>query len=180
MKINKKSKKIISIFTLMCLILAITPLTFSIPAEVQNRIQERKELIREQKELDMEARLQLRERKLEERLFIRGERLQFDVPPVIKEGRTLVPVRAISEGLDAEVTWDQDLKKITIVKGEDTIELFLDSITVMVNGVEKEIDVPAQMESNRTFVPIRFISEILGEKVVYDDETGDIDVGLDD
>jgi hypothetical protein len=41
--------------------LAIAPLTFSIPAEVQNRIQERKELIREQKELDMEARLQLRE-----------------------------------------------------------------------------------------------------------------------
>lgn len=102
----------------MCLILAIAPLTFSILAEVQNRIQERKELIREQKELDMEARLQLRERKLEERLFIRGERLHFDVP--------------------------------------------------------------AQLESNRTFVPIRFISEILGEKVVYDDETGDIDVGLEE
>jgi hypothetical protein len=41
-------------------------------------------------------------------------------------------------------------------------------------------DVPAQLESNRTFVPIRFISEILGVNVVYDDETGDIDVGLED
>ena len=80
----------------------------------------------------------------------------------------------------AEVTWDEDLKKVTIIKGDDTIELFLDSVTVILNGEEQEIDVPAQLFSNRTFVPIRFASEMLGESVEYDEETGDIDIGLEE
>ncbi|MBR3941744.1 MAG: copper amine oxidase N-terminal domain-containing protein, partial [Clostridia bacterium] len=39
-------------------------------------------------------------------VLFNGSPMQFDVPPVILNGRTMVPLRAIFEALDAEVSWD--------------------------------------------------------------------------
>ncbi|MFZ5649969.1 MAG: copper amine oxidase N-terminal domain-containing protein [Bacillota bacterium] len=102
---------------------------------------------------------------------VRGYELKFDVPPVIKEGRTLIPVRAIMNSLGAEVKWDGATKTVTVIRGEQTIVFVLDSRTVTVNGAEQQIDYPAQLISSRTFVPIRFIAETFGAKVSYDENS---------
>ena len=136
--------------------------------------------LEEQKQLTLEEKNRLRERELKDRIFVRGMNLKFDVPPVIKEGRTLVPVRAITEGLGAEVVWNEAKKTITITKGDKVIVLKMDSREITVNGEPYLLDVPAQMNENRTFVPLRFISEILGVKVDYNTLTGDIDLDDDE
>lgn len=107
---------------------------------------------------------------------VRGNELKFDVPPVIKEGRTLIPVRAIMNSLGAGVKWDAETKTVTITKGEQTIVLTLDSMAVQVNGQDQQIDYPARLISNRTFVPIRFIAETFGCKVAYDEESDTVTV----
>lgn len=127
--------------------------------------------------LTPEEKARLQARPPEERLKIRGMNLKFDVPPVIKYGRTLVPVRAISQGLGAEVDWDPETMMVTITRGDTVIELVLGDREMLVNGEVVTMDVPAQLISNRTFVPIRFIAAALGERVSYDEETGDIDIG---
>lgn len=119
----------------------------------------------------------LQARPLEERLRIGGTNLKFDIPPVIKYGRTLVPVRAISRGLGAQVAWDAQTMTVTITRGDTVVTLALGSREMLVNGQPVIMDVPAQLISNRTFVPIRFIAAALGERVNYDPETGDIDIG---
>ncbi|MBC7347561.1 MAG: hypothetical protein H5U00_08950 [Clostridia bacterium] len=119
----------------------------------------------------------LQARPLEERLRIGGMNLKFDIPPVIKYGRTLVPVRAISRGLGAQVAWDAQTMTVTITRGDTVVTLALGSREMLVNGEPVIMDVPAQLISNRTFVPIRFIAAALGERVNYDPETGDIDIG---
>ncbi|MCR4442098.1 MAG: copper amine oxidase N-terminal domain-containing protein [Peptococcaceae bacterium] len=116
-------------------------------------------------------------KKLEERIRVRGMSLKFDAPPVIKEGRTLVPVRAIMNGLGAEVKWDPETKTVTITRDDKTIVLNLVTGEVTVNEESVTIEVPAQLISNRTFVPLRFIAQTLGEKVEYDEQTGEIDIG---
>jgi hypothetical protein len=116
-------------------------------------------------------------KKLEERIRARGQYLKYDVPPVIKEGRTLIPVRAIMNGLGAKVDWDEEKKIATVTKDGQEIILKLDVNEVLVNGETVTIDMPAQLICNRTFVPLRFLSETLGEKVNYDKDTGEIDVG---
>jgi hypothetical protein len=116
-------------------------------------------------------------KKLEERIRVRGRYLKYDVPPVIKEGRTLIPVRAIMNGLGAKVDWDKEKKIVTVTRDEKVIILKLDSEEVLVNGKTVIIDCPARVMCNRTFVPLRFISQTLGEKVDYDEDTGEIDVG---
>lgn len=120
------------------------------------------------------------ERKLEERIKVKGQNIKFDVPPVIKEGRTLIPLRAITQGLGANVVYDDVNKQITITKDDITVVLTLGSVSLTVNDELRELDVPAQLISNRTFVPLRFLAEIFGEEVEYDEETGDINIGEDD
>ncbi|MGI6588097.1 MAG: copper amine oxidase N-terminal domain-containing protein [Peptococcia bacterium] len=116
-------------------------------------------------------------KKLEERIRVRGRYLKYDVPPVIKEGRTLIPVRAIMNGLGAKVDWDKEKKIVTIKQDKQEVIFKLDVNEVLVNGKTVTIDMPAQLICNRTFVPLRFLSETLGEKVNYDEDTGEIDVG---
>ncbi|MEW6662520.1 MAG: copper amine oxidase N-terminal domain-containing protein [Bacillota bacterium] len=130
----------------------------------------------ERVQLRKEEKAALRARPLQDRIWVRGMNMKFDVPPVIKDGRTLIPVRAISEGLGAQVQWDAENRKVTITKGEVVVVLYLDSKTVEVNGQTVTLEVPAQSINSRTFVPLRFVSEALGVKVKYDDETGDIEI----
>lgn len=95
---------------------------------------------------------------------------KFDTPPVIKEGRTLIPVRAISEAMGADVTWNAEEKIVTITKDDKVIEFNLIENKVIVDEAEVTIDVPAEVMNNRTMVPLRFIAEQLGLNVEYDEE----------
>ncbi len=101
------------------------------------------------------------------KVFCDGNELKPDVPPVIKEGRTLIPVRAIAEALGATVQWDEKERAVIITKGDITIQIQVDSRVMVVNGKRMELDVPAKNISNRVFVPLRFISQALQAKVDY-------------
>lgn len=102
--------------------------------------------------------------------------LKFDTPPVIKGSRMLIPVRAIVEGFGAEVSWDQDTQTVTIVKDDKEIVLTLGNYTVLVNGEEYEIDVPAQLLCNRTYVPLRFLIQNFGLNIKWDEDTQTVDI----
>jgi hypothetical protein len=107
------------------------------------------------------------------KVIVDGKEPTFDVKPTIKEGRTLVPLRAIATALNAtNISWDQNTRKITIVKGDKTIELIIGDNKPKVNGQEIIIDVPAQIVEGRTLVPARFVSEALDAAVSFDTETG--------
>ncbi|MDP3386076.1 MAG: stalk domain-containing protein [Eubacteriales bacterium] len=101
-------------------------------------------------------------------------KFKFDTPPVIKMNRTLIPVRAITEGFGAEVEWLDGV--VTITKDDITIELHLDSNIAIVNGEEVEIDSQASIKNNRMYVPLRFISETFGLEVTWEPETQTIEI----
>ena len=98
---------------------------------------------------------------------IDGNVLQSDVPPTVEQGTTLVPMRVIFETLGAKVDYDNAAKRITAVKDETTITLTLNQKAAYINGQVKPLPVPAKAVNGRTLVPLRFISEALGEDVKY-------------
>lgn len=108
---------------------------------------------------------------------VRGKDLVSELPPVIKDGRTLIPVRAVTMGLGAAVDWDVDERKITIAKDNISIVLYADEYVFYVNGVKKELDVPAQLISNRTFVPLRFLAIALNIHIHYDEDNNEVIIG---
>ncbi len=88
-------------------------------------------------------------------------------PPYLKNGRTMVPIRMVSEQLGIGVTWNQKDKKITLKDGKTIVALTLDKDYALINGKNIKIDAPPQINKNTTFVPLRFVSENLGLNVTY-------------
>ena len=104
-------------------------------------------------------------------LTLNNNVIATDTAPVIIDGRTLVPVRAIFENLGAEVGWDNATKTVTATTAEQKIILTLNSATAYVDDVQKTLDVPAQSINGRTMVPVRFVAESLGCEVLWDADT---------
>jgi len=107
---------------------------------------------------------------------INNRLLSLDVPPVIQQGRTLVPFRAIGEALGAAVNWDSQTQKVTLSLEETTVILRIAENTAYVNGQPVSLDVPARIKEGRTMVPLRFISEALGASVTWDEATRWVDI----
>lgn len=100
-----------------------------------------------------------------------GEAKTNDVAPIIRKDRTMLPARFVAEALGAEVSWDEAARKVTIVSADKatTIVITIDSDKAMVNDKEVKLDSAAFIENDRTYTPIRFISESLGAKVAWDE-----------
>lgn len=104
-------------------------------------------------------------------LYADGGALQTDVPPTILNGRTLVPLRAIFEALDADVTWDNATQTASAQKAGTSVQVAIDNTTAYVNGRAQTLDVPAKLIGGRTMVPARFVSESLDARVLWDGNT---------
>lgn len=105
-------------------------------------------------------------------VHVSGKMVKFDSQPVSKDGRILVPLRAIFEALDAEVKWDGATQTITAVKDGKTLTLVMNKAEAKVNDGTAtnmiKLDVPASMQNGRTYVPLRFIGEAFGNKVDFE------------
>jgi len=102
------------------------------------------------------------------RVTVDGRELTMDVPPTVRNGRALVPMRAIFEALGARVSWEAQTKKITGTRGTTVITLYIGRTSAIVNGRTVPLDVPPLIINGRTLVPTRFIAENLGAQVVWD------------
>lgn len=106
-------------------------------------------------------------------LYIDGKEIACDVAPIIRNDRTLVPVRAVFEAFGADCTWNDSEKSVSI-SGNKKILLYIDSKTAYVDGVKKSLDTAPIILNDRTLVPIRFISETLNYTVEWDDSTQNV------
>ena len=102
---------------------------------------------------------------------IDGNYVDFDQSPVIIDGRTLVPLRAIFEVLGATVEWNGDTKTVTSKKGSTSISLSIDSNTMYKNGKAVTLDVPSQLINDSTLVPVRAIAEAFNCNVNWNNDT---------
>jgi len=105
----------------------------------------------------------------------------LDSPPVIKNNRTLLPIRAIIEALGGTVGWDGTEKKVTVFLGSNTIELWIGKSLAKVNGIDTPIDsanlkVVPEIINGRTMLPLRFVTENLGCDVQWDGPTQTITI----
>lgn len=89
----------------------------------------------------------------------------------VSSGRTMIPIRFIAETMGCEVTWMAAARLVYINRSSTEISLKINSTTAIVNGVEMIFDSKAIIQNDRTFVPLRFVSEALGAKVEWIDST---------
>jgi len=103
-----------------------------------------------------------------------GKTIDFpDVRPFIdtQSNRTMIPVRFVAENLGCKVDWNGDLRVVYIQKNDTLIELKIGVLEAIVGGKVISLDTKAVIKENRTFVPLRFVSEALGAFVEWNGDT---------
>jgi len=107
---------------------------------------------------------------------INGKETEFDIPPVIKNGRTLIPLRAVMEKFGVQVEYDRATNTVIMKKDDKEVKIVFEGLEgkIYVNGKEVKLDVPALVISNRTYVPLRFLMEVFGKKIWTDGSKIDI------
>lgn len=109
---------------------------------------------------------------IDKKELLAGDRkLQLDQAPVIKNRTTLIPVYFIEEALGGIVRWDNDERKVTLIKDGNIVELWIDNPNVIVNGARVTSPAAPVIMSQRTMVPLRIISEAFGWNVTWEGDT---------
>lgn len=112
-------------------------------------------------------------------VLINEESLKTEFSPYIKEGRTFVPIREITEKLGADVKWDGKDESIKITLNGDVINMQIDNPNVTVNDKEIALDKAQAPQlalynkprrETKTMVPLRFISETFGYNVDWNND----------
>ena len=111
-------------------------------------------------------------------ITIDGKQKVMDVAPYIEPstGRTLVPIRFISEAFGADVEWEPEFKVVTIKLNDTVIKLQVGNSIATVNGNKVQLDQPPVIKDNRTMVPLRFISEAFGATVEWFPDTREVKI----
>lgn len=108
------------------------------------------------------------------KIVVNGKEIKPETPAYIESGRTMVPLRFISEALGEKVEWKADTR--TVIIGDDKASLIIDSKEIKSKDKTIQIDSPAVIKDSRTFVPLRAISEILGAKVDWKASTRTVEI----
>lgn len=114
-------------------------------------------------------------------LYINGSILSSENLPIIKNDRTLLPLRILATSLgypnnDSHIIWNEFTKTVTLKNESKTIILRIGSRNIYVNNDLNIIDVEPIIFNNRTYVPVRFIAEVLNKNVYWDNITKTIHI----
>ncbi|MCQ6559259.1 stage II sporulation protein P [Paenibacillus mendelii] len=114
------------------------------------------------------------------KLYLNGQELTSTIPPRVIKQTTMVPIRIISEGLGAPVSWDKAEQTVNITQQQTVLVLDISNSQAYVNGQAEKLDQPPTVEKGTTLLPIRFVSERLGVTVIWDAPTNSVHLWKDD
>ncbi|ATP39043.1 hypothetical protein CSE16_02825 [Solibacillus sp. R5-41] len=113
-------------------------------------------------------------------IIINGEVVLFKDPILNESGHLLLPMRDFYEAIGATVSWDQAKKMASSVRNNQTIDLTINSKTALVNGNKVQVSVAPIVHKDRTYIPMRFVSENSDGRVFWDEEQQVVEVILND
>lgn len=104
-------------------------------------------------------------------VMVEGKKLALDTPPMIVEGRILVPFRELLESMGVAVAWEEASRTVLAETGNTSVRLPIGRPQAFVNGQGVKLDVPALIVNGRTLVPLRFLGEAFGREVAWNSDT---------
>jgi hypothetical protein len=86
---------------------------------------------------------------------------------IVKNGTVLVPLRSLFEQTGATVSFDGSTKTVDVAKPGADVKVTVGKPWVVVNGEERPLDVPPEIDNGFVFVPLRVLSEGMGAYVQW-------------
>ena len=109
-------------------------------------------------------------------IYVHDKIVKSDVAPFIKNDRTMVPLRVISENLGYHVKWNQEKQEVRVSNKNAEVKLYIGKKEAMKNDQKEVLEVAPVMKKDRTFVPLRYIAETFNQVVIWDSETGNVHI----
>ncbi|MCX6097436.1 MAG: stalk domain-containing protein [Caldiserica bacterium] len=108
-------------------------------------------------------------------MHVNGRPVVLEAAPIILNSRTLLPIRAVLEAVGGTIAWEASTRKVTIVRQDKTLELWIGRNVAQLNGQSVTIDSDAKVVpiimSGRTLLPLRFVAEALALDVQWNATT---------
>ncbi|NMA64060.1 MAG: hypothetical protein GX964_08505, partial [Syntrophomonadaceae bacterium] len=101
-------------------------------------------------------------------VIVDGQERSIDVSPVYRDNHVFASIRPVAEALDLDPGWDDAASTIVFVRGNTVVEWPMGYTAILVNGQAVETGVSPIMESDRVFVPIKYVAEAFGYEVSED------------
>lgn len=106
-----------------------------------------------------------------------GNEVKFEtVEPVVKDNRTLIPLRGLFENMGYTIEWEPNLKAAILSKDGNTISIRSDKKYLTVNNIQTKIDVPAQIINGSMMIPLRAVADATGAQVNWDSATKTVEI----
>lgn len=107
-------------------------------------------------------------------IYVNGEKVDYPVKPIIRNGATLVPIRETFEAMGVEVVWNQEEGSVYATKGNQDIKLQIGSNRAWINNKEIDLQEAPIVYEGKTIIPLRFVGEAFNGKVYYDNDVNEI------
>ncbi|WP_239615856.1 stalk domain-containing protein [Cohnella mopanensis] len=107
-----------------------------------------------------------------------GKKVTLPGAPFVQKGTNTnyLPLRFVADSLGAQVVWNNKTKRVTVLRGDKMLELWVGTDTMTVNGVRQPVATAPVLLNNSVYVPVRIISEQLGQKVDWVGKTQTITI----
>lgn len=109
-------------------------------------------------------------------IYLNGGQMSFSEAPYMKNDRVMVPMRDIFEKLGASVEWNDGAQSVKAQKGGVSAVIVINSEFMNVNGSDVKLDAAAELKNDKTFVPLRAVSEMFGCEVRWLDGENRVDI----
>lgn len=100
-------------------------------------------------------------------VFLNHELLQFSSPPILENGRVLVPVRELFQSMGFDIKWNPKEQQIVGEKDDLILTMYIGNTTVTKNHENIHLDIPPMIKENKTYVPLRFVAESTSANVEW-------------
>ncbi|MBW4081680.1 stalk domain-containing protein [Paenibacillus sp. S150] len=104
-------------------------------------------------------------------ITVNGTKKAIDVAPIVKDGTTYVPIKVVLDAFGGSAAWDQNTKKIMVLRGAKALDLTVNKKEYVLNGKRQSAEVAPLILQGRTLVPLRLVSEQLGLTVKWEQKT---------
>lgn len=106
-----------------------------------------------------------------------GNNVSFgNIEPVVKDNRTLIPLRGLFEKMGYSIDWEPNTKAAILLKDGNTISIRSEKKYIIVNNIQKNIDVPAQIINGSMMIPLRAVADATGAKVNWNGDTKTVEI----
>ncbi len=109
-------------------------------------------------------------------VFVDGESLRTESPPVLIDGRVFLPARDIVEFLGGRITWLPALKLLNINMSDKKVSVVIDNTEVEINGEKEYLETPPRLIENRVMVPLEVIRLLADMEIDWDVNTRELNI----